>query len=59
MKRLDELLLDIIVAGGLIYLGIKILTEGGLYRAYPLPRVSGLVTIVCGIIWLLYMIRKK
>lgn len=33
MKRFDELLLDIVVGGSLIYLGIKILTERGLFRA--------------------------
>jgi hypothetical protein len=43
----------------LIIMGLTILTYGGIYRGYPLPRVGGLVEIVFGIIWLFSLRKRK
>jgi hypothetical protein len=59
MKRFGELLIHIIFGMGLIFMGLQILTEGGSYHGYPLPRVAGLVQAICGVIWLLCMPKKK
>ncbi len=53
-----ERLLDLIVGMGMIFMGLSIAKGGWLYHGYSVSPVAGVVEVICGFVWLIYMIKR-
>jgi len=57
--KLVKELLDPIFGMGLIIMGLFVAKGGWLYRGYPVSPVAGVVEVICGVVWLCYMLKRR